>query len=134
MATIITRRVSDGSYVEVLPDGSTRPSVSTTDWAQFDAMTDEDVTAAALSDPDAQPLTDEQLGRMKPPARAKIIRRALHLTQEEFAARYHIPVGTLRDWEQGRVQPDQPARAYLRAIAGDPEGVKRALETGPSPV
>ena len=42
---------------------------------------------------------------------AKIIRRALELTQEEFAARYHIPLGTLRDWEQGRAAPDQPTRA-----------------------
>ena len=114
-------------------DGSTRPSVDKTDWARVDAMTDDEVMAAALSDPDAQPLTEEQLGRMKQTPRAKIIRRALHLTQEEFAARYHIPVGTLRDWEQGRVEPDQPARAYLRAIAGDPEGVKRALETRPIP-
>jgi putative transcriptional regulator len=64
--------------------------------------------------------------------RAKTIRRALQLTQEEFAARYHIPLGTLRDWEQGRAQPDQPARAYLRAIAGDPQGVQRALETRPT--
>jgi len=45
----------------------------------------------------------------------------------EFAARYHIPIGTLRDWEQGRCEPDQPARAYLAVIAHDPEGVKRAL-------
>ena len=35
------------------------------------------------------------------------MRRALGLTQEEFATRYHIPIGTLRDWEQGRAQPDQ---------------------------
>jgi putative transcriptional regulator len=133
MTTIRTKRLSDGSYVEILPDGSTRPSVDKTDWARVDAMTDDEVMAAALSDPDAQPLTEEQLGRMKQTPRAKIIRRALHLTQEEFAARYHIPVGTLRDWEQGRVEPDQPARAYLRAIAGDPEGVKRALETRPIP-
>ncbi len=133
MTIIRTRRLSDGSYVELLPDGSTRPSVGSSDWARVDAMTDEEVTAAALSDPDAQPLTDEtaKLRRRLPAAR--VIRRALHLTQEEFAARYRIPVGTLRDWEQGRVEPDQPARAYLRAIAGDPEGVKRALEIGPAP-
>jgi putative transcriptional regulator len=49
------------------------------------------------------------------------------MTQEEFAARYHIPLGTLRDWEQGRCEPDQPARAYLTVIAHDPEGVTRAL-------
>ena len=53
---------------------------------------------------------------MKRTPQAKTIRRALELTQEEFAARYHIPLGTLRDWEQGRAQPDQPARVYL--IAG----------------
>ena len=50
------------------------------------------------------------------------------LTQEEFAARYRIPLGTLRDWEQGPSEPDQPARAYLTVIAHDPEGVRRALE------
>jgi len=33
----------------------------------------------------------------------------------------------LRDWEQGRSAPDQPARAYLTVIAHDPEGVRRAL-------
>jgi len=87
---------------------------------------------AALSDPDAQPLTAEDFQRMKAVPRAKVIRRALQLTQEEFAARYHIPLGTLRDWEQGRAQPDQPARAYLRAIAGDPQGVQRALDTQPA--
>ncbi len=57
----------------------------------------------------------------------KIIRRALELTQEEFALRYHIPLGTLRDWEQGRSEPDQPTRAYLTLIARDPEHVDRAL-------
>jgi putative transcriptional regulator len=38
-----------------------------------------------------------------------------------------LTIGTLRDWEQGRCEPDQPARAYLTVIAHDPEGVKRAL-------
>jgi putative transcriptional regulator len=94
-------------------------------------MTDDEVMAAALPDPDAQPLTDEQMARMKRVPRAKTLRRALGLTQEEFAARYHIPVGTLRDWEQGHSEPDPPARAYLKVIAGDPEGVVRALAAGP---
>jgi putative transcriptional regulator len=101
------------------------------DWQRFDALTDKEVHAAAIADPDAQPLTEERLARMKPTPRAKIIRRALGLTQEEFSGRYHIPVGTLRDWEQGRAEPDQPARAYLTVIARDPEGVRRALEAKP---
>jgi putative transcriptional regulator len=110
-----------------LPDGATRPLEDKTDWAHLRAMTDEEVTAAAMADPDARPMTPEQLRTARRVPRAKILRRALALTQEEFAARYHIPIGTLRDWEQGRSEPDQPSRAYLTVIAHDPEGVKRAL-------
>jgi putative transcriptional regulator len=90
-------------------------------------MSEDEILAAALSDPDAQPLTDELAAKLQPVARVKTLRRALGLTQEEFAARYHIPLGTLRDWEQGRARPDQPNRAYLKVIAHDPEGVARAL-------
>jgi putative transcriptional regulator len=101
------------------------------DWRRFDALSDGDAHAAALNDPDAQPLSDAALSRMRPISRARTLRRALGLTQEEFAARYRIPIGTLRDWEQGRSEPDQPTRAYLAVIAHDPEGVRRALEAGP---
>jgi putative transcriptional regulator len=69
---------------------------------------------------------------MKQTPRLKITRRALGLTQEEFSARFQIPLGTLRDWEQGAAQPDQTARAYLKAIAGDAHAVLRALSAGPS--
>jgi putative transcriptional regulator len=101
------------------------------DWRRFDGLSDDEVRAAALDDPDAQPLSDTALARMKPVPRARTLRRALGLTQEEFAARYRIPLGTLRDWEQGRSEPDQPARAYLTVIARDPEGVRRALDPEP---
>ncbi|HEY5048412.1 MAG TPA: helix-turn-helix domain-containing protein [Rhizomicrobium sp.] len=131
MTTIYSRRLADGTYVEELPDGTTRPSVGESDWARVDAMTDEEIHAAALSDPDAQPLTEADLKRMKRLPQTRVIRRALHLTQEEFALRYHIPVGTLRDWEQGRFEPDQTAKAYLHVIAGDPEGISRLLQAGP---
>jgi putative transcriptional regulator len=90
-------------------------------------MTPEEVEQAAAADRDAQPLTDADLARMKRTPQVKVIRRALELTQEEFAARFHIPIGTLRDWEQGRTEPDQPARAYLTLIARDPDHVNRIL-------
>lgn len=90
-------------------------------------MSTGEIERAALADRDAQPLTPNDLKRMKRTPQAKIIRRALDLTQEEFAARFHIPLGTLRDWEQGRTEPDQPARAYLTLIARDPEHVDRTL-------
>lgn len=60
-------------------------------------MTEAQRHQAALNDPDAQPLTSENFKRMKRTSQAKIIRRALGLSQEDFAARYHIPLGTLRE-------------------------------------
>ena len=95
-------------------------------------MTPKAIEAAARADSDAQPLTSGDLKRMKRTPQAKIIRRALDLTQEEFAARYHIPLGTLRDWEQGRAEPDQPTRAYLILIGRDPEHVNRTLNSRPN--
>ncbi len=90
-------------------------------------MSDDEVITAALSDPDGQPLTPDDFKRMRRVPRAKIIRRALGLTQEEFATRFGIPLGTLRDWEQGAAEPDTCARSYLTVIARNPEAVAEAL-------
>ncbi len=90
-------------------------------------MSDEEVTLAALSDPDAQPLTAERLGQMRRVAFARHVRWKLGLSQAEFAARFHIPIGTLRDWEQHRTEPDAAGAAYLRVIAENPEAVRQAL-------
>jgi putative transcriptional regulator len=127
--TVTTVRIHrDGTMHRVMPDGGevTMPAPG-----PLTPMSDAEVHAAALADPDAQPLTAATLARIRPAPRTKTLRRALGLTQEEFAARFQIPIGTLRDWEQGRVEPDQAAQAYLRAIAGDAAAVQRALEAGP---
>jgi putative transcriptional regulator len=117
---IITAKIRpDGNVVEVLEDGRERPFPTTAPRK----MTEAEIVAAAKADPDARPMTAEQLRSIKRVPRTKTLRRALSLTQEEFAAGYHIPVATLRDWEQERCEPDQPARAYLTVIARDPEGV-----------
>ncbi|MBM4273867.1 MAG: helix-turn-helix domain-containing protein [Deltaproteobacteria bacterium] len=89
-------------------------------------MSEADIEAAAASDSDNPPLTKGQ-AQLRPVPRVKTLRRALGLTQEEFAARYHIPLGTLRDWEQGRSQPDQPARAFLAVIARAPKEIAELL-------
>jgi putative transcriptional regulator len=96
-------------------------------------MTDAEVHAAAMADPDARPMTDAEWDAAPKVPRTKTLRRALGLTQEEFATRFQIPLGTLRDWEQGKAEPDQSARAYLKAIAGDPVAVQRALQAAPHP-
>lgn len=103
------------------------PPRGRTDWARLDAMTDEEVIAAALSDPDAQPLTPEQLAKMRRVSRVKVLRRRLGMTQAEFAEAFHLPITTLRDWEQRRSTPDAPARALLLAIERDSEVMRRLL-------
>jgi putative transcriptional regulator len=55
------------------------------DWTEAEALTDEEIHAAALADPDAQPLTPERLAKMRRVPRTKSLRRALGLLQEEFA-------------------------------------------------
>ena len=125
--TTIAKIQADGVPVEVMPDGSERPFLKT----PLRPMTDEEVHAAAMADPDARPMTDEEWQAARKVPRTKTLRRALGLTQEEFSARFHIPIGTLRDWEQGKTEPDQSARAYLRVIAGNPDFVQQALR-GPA--
>ena len=83
------------------------------------------------SERDSPPMTPEELKNAKRRPRVTVIRRALNMTQEQFAAEFNIPLGTLRDWEQERAEPDATARAYLRAIAGDPDAVHRALHAVP---
>ncbi|MGV3548447.1 helix-turn-helix domain-containing protein [Rhizobium sp.] len=94
-------------------------------------MSEGDRRQAALADPDAQPITEADFAKMRRTPQVKVIRRALSLSQEEFSARFHIPLGTLRDWEQGRKDPDAAARAYLKVIGRNPQAVSEALEARP---
>ena len=120
-----------GPKVRTARNGSTRrrgvAPLTPTDWEVLAEMTDADVVAAASTDKDNRPLSDDDLKRMKRRSRVFVMRRALRLSQEAFAARFQIPLGTLRDWEQGRTEPDQAAIAYLKVIAADPAFVARAL-------
>jgi putative transcriptional regulator len=99
------------------------------DWRALDAMTGAERRRAALSDPDAQPATEAQLGRARRVPTVRALRKKLNLTQEEFAARFHLPLGTVRDWEQGAHRPDKAAQVLLTIIARDPDPVARAVES-----
>ena len=99
-----------------------------TDWSRFDAMTEEQRQTAALADPDCPPLTEEQLARARAVPPLKVLRFKLGLTQEEFAARFHLPLGTVRDWERGARRPDAAAVVLLRVIDHNPQAVLQALE------
>ena len=58
----------------------------------------------------------------------RAIRRRLHMSQHEFADAFHIPLATLKNWEQGRRVPDAPATAYLLVIARQPKAIREALQ------
>ena len=91
---------TDGTVVEVLSDGSARLFPET----PMPTIAQEEIEAAANADADARPFTPEELAKAR-----------------------RVLLGTLRDWEHGRSEPDQPARPYLTVIAHDPEGVHKAL-------
>lgn len=120
--------MNSGSMVSVEHNPGDPPLKTDTDWARAKAMTAEEIHAAALSDPDAAPIGFFELPGFIHIPNVRKLRVRLGMTQEAFAAAYRIPVGTLRDWEQGRKRPDAPARAYLMVIARDPEAVARLLD------
>lgn len=56
------------------------------------------------------------------------IRKRVGLSQRAFAERYGFSLGSVRDWEQGRSNPDRVARSYLMVIDREPQAVERALD------
>jgi putative transcriptional regulator len=101
-------------------------AIRETDWAAQDALTDAQIARQVADNPEAAPILSDAATAA---AIVRTVRKRLGISQAEFAARYHIPVGTLRDWEQDRKRPDAPALAYLRVIAREPEVTARALES-----
>lgn len=72
-------------------------------------------------------ITETMMASARPMNPAKRARIASGRSQTEFARDYGIPLGTLRHWEQGRVEPDAAALSYLKAIAAEPDAVAAAL-------
>lgn len=95
------------------------------DWDRVRAMSDEEIARDVEADPDAvPPLEGAQIAAM----RVQGIRKATRLSQAEFAAKFHIPLATLRDWEQGRRRPNAVALAYLTVISHNQAAVMQALD------
>jgi putative transcriptional regulator len=79
------------------------------------------------SDPEDFDVTGEALDRAQ---RARLIRKTrtgLGLSQSEFARRFRVPVGTLRDWEQARATAPDFAIAYVQVIGQHPDMVAKAV-------
>lgn len=109
-------------------DRDSPPKLTPAEEARLATMSDEEIRAAATSDADNPPLTSEQLQGFRRVSLARHVRLFLGLSREAFAARFHLPVETVRDWELHRAEPDAAAQVLLQVIARDPEAVARALE------
>ena len=79
------------------------------------------------SDPEDRPVSGEGLERGQRARTIRMSRTQLGLSQVEFAERFRVPLGTLRDWEQARVMPPEFAVAYAKVIAKHPDMVAEAL-------
>jgi len=107
-----------------------RPSV---DRARLDATTDADIERQIAVDADTAPdmgAAGARAVRRIPPlptARIRSIRALTGLTQAEFAKALRIPVGSYRNWEQGRTKPDPVARSLLYLVERDPGRVLALL-------
>jgi len=120
----------EGKIVRVtMTPERTRKALHSVDWKRIAAMTDEEIERNALNDPDSivafDEATEPQLVPPMPDVAA--VRRRLKLSQAEFARRFGFSVATVRNWEQGRVLADGPARVLLAVIASEPQAVIRAL-------
>ena len=106
----MTKALSDAAKV----------ALGATDWNAIDGMSDEDITRQIASNPDAAP-------DLAPQIDVRAIRSATGMTQAEFATVYEFSVRTIQEWERGAKRPSGPARTLLRAIKGDPVGLRKAL-------
>jgi putative transcriptional regulator len=108
-------------------DPNIAPQLSPAERRRLESMTDAEITAAAKADPDNQPRTSDELGKVRS---ARVVRQARQhsgLSQAAFAKTYRINVARLRDLEQGRTRADSALLAYLTVIERDPDAVRRAL-------
>jgi putative transcriptional regulator len=114
------RLKDDGTVVEVLRDGSERPLVGDVDWARVGATTEAEI-AAQIAEDEAEAMRDAA-------AYARRVRPKIGLSQDAFARRIGVPVGTVRNREQGKRAPQGPARVLLRIIDRAPETALAALD------
>src|SRR4051794_3717057 len=89
-----TRRRA-GSMARFVLDPKLPPQMSASDLARLDSMTEGEVEAAALADPDNPPMTEADLDRLAGARRIQSVRKRTGLSQARFAAAYRINVARL---------------------------------------
>jgi len=118
----------DGSKWFVMPDGSRRPAIDNTDWTRLETMSEEEIAANALSDPDNLPMSDDDLLRSLHTPNPREIRERMGLSRLEFAHRFHLSPYDLQRWEEGELWRDLAGMMILRVIDTHPDAVLDAIE------
>lgn len=108
-------------------DVNNPPPLDAAALARLALLTEEQIEAAALSDPDNPPMTEDEVERLGAVAAVRDARKSAKLSQPQFAETFHFSLGRLRNLEQGRTKPESAILAYLKLIARDPDGVREAL-------
>ena len=115
-------------YVRYVPDPAKPFRYTPDELARLEAMTDEEIEANALSDPDNPPSSEASLKRAQKARFMRMTREAMDLTQEAFAKRFRLTLGRLRDLEQGRTEPDDALLSYFAVIRKDAALVTQVIE------
>lgn len=95
---------------------------------RFEAISEAEIQSAADSDPDNPPVGEAQLRSMQLAREVRKVRERSGLSQPQFAARYRIGLGRLRDFEQARSEPDLLVRVFYRLIDEDPRRAETLIE------
>lgn len=98
------------------------------DRKRLKAVSDAKAEALAVADADNPPLSEQQLRRMALAREVRLVREKTGLSQPQFAARFHIGLARLRDFEQARSEPDFVVRVFLRMIQEDPGKAERLVK------
>ena len=61
------------------------------------------------------------------PEQIKAVREKVGVSQSAFAAMLNVSIRTLQEWEQGRRQPNGPARSLLAVAAKRPDVIQEVF-------
>lgn len=113
--------------VKATLDRKNLPRLTSATKSRLGRMSDAELTANALAEPDNPPLTESELERVAAARAVQRARAATGLSQSAFAKRFRINAARLKDWEQGRTIPDSASLAYLKVIEREQKVVERVL-------
>lgn len=108
-------------------DPSNPPRLTEEEKRRLDALTDEEIEAAALADPDALPLTPDMLVHLALTGFLREARTDLGLSQAAFEALFGLDANTISEWEIGHFDRRSPAEALIKIIVHNSQTAARAF-------